>query len=146
MADTERLVAKGPRGEACFIWAWGAPTTPQSSDVVGGRGHRPSASYRRAPRHDRQPGGVRDTRPVAPVHAQAALIQATYVGGIPCALPPGCSDRIVEAGSSLPGNISLTDCCRAPSSPSRPAGSDPLPTFATRSSKPQSCRITTCIA
>ena len=46
MADTERLEAKGPRGEACIIIrTWAAPATPQSGDAAGNRGQ---PSYRLA--------------------------------------------------------------------------------------------------
>ncbi|MBK6789006.1 MAG: hypothetical protein IPG77_15565 [Betaproteobacteria bacterium] len=46
MADTDRLEAKGPRGEACIIIrTWVAPTTPPSGDAAGGRGQ---PSYRLA--------------------------------------------------------------------------------------------------
>ena len=42
MADTERLEAKGPRGEACIIIrTWAAPATPPSGDTPSERG-RPS--------------------------------------------------------------------------------------------------------
>lgn len=46
MADTERLEAKGPRGEACIIIrTWAAPATPPSGDTASGRGQ---PSYRLA--------------------------------------------------------------------------------------------------
>lgn len=46
MADTERLEAKGPRGEACIIVrTWAAPATPPSGDVADERGQ---PSYRLA--------------------------------------------------------------------------------------------------
>jgi hypothetical protein len=39
MADTERLEAKGPRGEACIIIrTWAAPATPPSGDTASERG------------------------------------------------------------------------------------------------------------
>ena len=39
MADTERLEAKGPRGEACIIIrTWVAPATPPSCDTASERG------------------------------------------------------------------------------------------------------------
>ena len=46
MADTERLEAKGPRGEACIIIrTWATPATPPSGDVADERGQ---PSYRLA--------------------------------------------------------------------------------------------------
>lgn len=46
MADTERLEAKGPRGEACIIIrTWAAPATPPSGDTASERGQ---SSYRLA--------------------------------------------------------------------------------------------------
>jgi hypothetical protein len=46
MVDTERLEAKGPRGEACIIIrTWAAPATPPSGDTASGRGQ---PSYRLA--------------------------------------------------------------------------------------------------
>ena len=46
MADTERLEAKGPRGEACIIVrTWAASATPPSGDGAGERGQ---PSYRLA--------------------------------------------------------------------------------------------------
>jgi hypothetical protein len=46
MADTERLEAKGPRGEACIIIrTWAAPATPPSGDTSSERGQ---LSYRLA--------------------------------------------------------------------------------------------------
>ncbi len=46
MTDTERLEAKGPRGEACIIIrTWAAPVTPHSGDAAGERGQ---PSYRLA--------------------------------------------------------------------------------------------------
>lgn len=46
MADTERLEAKGPRGEACIIIrTWAAPSTPLSGDTASERGQ---PSYRLA--------------------------------------------------------------------------------------------------
>jgi hypothetical protein len=46
MATTERLEAKGPRGEACIIIrAWPAPGTTQPEEAVGDRG---PPSYRLA--------------------------------------------------------------------------------------------------
>lgn len=39
MADTERLEAKGPRGEACIIIrTWAAPATPPSGNTESERG------------------------------------------------------------------------------------------------------------
>ena len=39
MADTERLEAKGPRGEACIIIrTWAAPATSQAGDSADERG------------------------------------------------------------------------------------------------------------
>ena len=39
MADTDRLEAKGPRGEACIIIrTWVAPATPPSCDTASERG------------------------------------------------------------------------------------------------------------
>jgi hypothetical protein len=46
MAETERLEAKGPRGEACIIIrTWPAPATQQPGDAAGERGQ---PSYRLA--------------------------------------------------------------------------------------------------
>ena len=46
MADTERLEAKGPRGESCIIIrTWAAPATPPSGDTASERGQ---PSYRLA--------------------------------------------------------------------------------------------------
>ena len=46
MADTERLEAKGPRGEACIIIrTWPAPGTPQPGEAAGDPGQ---PSYRLA--------------------------------------------------------------------------------------------------
>lgn len=46
MADSERLEAKGPRGEACIIVrTWGAAVTPQAGSPADRRGH---PSYRLA--------------------------------------------------------------------------------------------------
>ena len=46
MADTERLEAKGPRGEACIIIrTWSARSTPQPGEAGGDRGQ---PSYRLA--------------------------------------------------------------------------------------------------
>jgi len=39
MPDTERLEAKGPRGEACIIIrTWAVPALPQASEATGARG------------------------------------------------------------------------------------------------------------
>ncbi len=44
MADTERLEAKGPRGEACIIIrTWSAPAMPRAGNAAGARG-QPSYS------------------------------------------------------------------------------------------------------
>jgi hypothetical protein len=46
MAETERLEAKGPRGEACIIVrTWPAPVTLQPGEAAGDRGQ---PSYRLA--------------------------------------------------------------------------------------------------
>lgn len=46
MAETERLEAKGPRGEACIIVrTWPSPATPQTGDPAAERGQ---PSYRLA--------------------------------------------------------------------------------------------------
>ena len=46
MADTERLEAKGPRGEACIIIrTWAGPAAPPTGDTASGRGQ---PSYRLA--------------------------------------------------------------------------------------------------
>ena len=46
MADTERLEAKGPRGEACIIIrTWAAPAAPPTGDTASERGQ---PSYRLA--------------------------------------------------------------------------------------------------
>jgi hypothetical protein len=46
MADTERLEAKGPRGEACIIIRiWAAPSMPPPGDTASERGQ---PSYRLA--------------------------------------------------------------------------------------------------
>ena len=46
MADTDRLEAKGPRGEACISFrTWAAPATPPSSDTAS---EREQPSYRLA--------------------------------------------------------------------------------------------------
>lgn len=46
MADTERLEATGPRGEACIIIrTWAAPAKPPFGDTADGRGQ---PSYRLA--------------------------------------------------------------------------------------------------
>jgi hypothetical protein len=46
MAETERLEAKGPRGEACIIIrTWSASGTSQPAEVAGDRGQ---PSYRLA--------------------------------------------------------------------------------------------------
>ena len=46
MSDTERLEAKGPRGEACIIIrTWAAPAAPPTGDTASERGQ---PSYRLA--------------------------------------------------------------------------------------------------
>ena len=46
MADTERLEAKGPRGEACIIIrTWAGPAAPPTGDTASERGQ---PSYRLA--------------------------------------------------------------------------------------------------
>jgi len=49
MADTERLEAKGPRGEACIIIrTWAAPATLQSGDAADERGQPSYCVFQRS--------------------------------------------------------------------------------------------------